>query len=62
MRDLLTWNISLGRWAGVQVRLHVFFVLFAVVALHLASQAPDPQPALWRGSLPGTALGERAGP
>lgn len=33
MRDLLSWNISLGRWAGVQIRLHVFFVLFAVVAL-----------------------------
>jgi len=24
MRDLLSWNVSLGRWAGVQVRLHVF--------------------------------------
>lgn len=33
MRDLLSWNISLGRWAGVQVRLHVFFVLVALVAL-----------------------------
>lgn len=33
MRDLLSWNISLGRWAGVQIRLHVFFILFALVAL-----------------------------
>jgi stage IV sporulation protein FB len=33
MRDLLSWNISLGRWAGVQIRLHVFFLLFALVAL-----------------------------
>jgi stage IV sporulation protein FB len=37
MRDLLSWNLSLGRWAGVQVRLHVFFLLFAVIALHLSS-------------------------
>ncbi len=41
MRDLLTWNISLGRWAGVQVRLHVFFVLFAIVAVHLGSKTND---------------------
>ncbi|HUY35103.1 MAG TPA: site-2 protease family protein [Pirellulales bacterium] len=38
MRDLLSWNLSLGRWAGVQVRLHVFFVLFAVVAVHLSAR------------------------
>ncbi|HVC93180.1 MAG TPA: site-2 protease family protein [Pirellulales bacterium] len=38
MRDLLSWNISLGRWAGVQVRLHVFFVLFALVAAHLSAR------------------------
>lgn len=33
MRDLLSWNLSLGRWAGVRVRLHVFFVIFAILAL-----------------------------
>jgi stage IV sporulation protein FB len=38
MRDLLSWNISLGRWAGVQVRLHVFFVLFAIVTVHLSDR------------------------
>ncbi len=38
MRDLLSWNLSLGRWAGVQVRLHVFFVLFAIVAVHLSAR------------------------
>ncbi len=43
MRDLLSWNLFLGRWAGVQVRLHVFFVLFAVVALQLASQSSEPR-------------------
>jgi stage IV sporulation protein FB len=36
MRDLLGWNLSLGRWAGIQVRVHVFFLLLAVVALQLS--------------------------
>jgi Zn-dependent protease len=39
MRDLLSWNLPLGRWGGVQVRLHFFFILFAVVALHLGHGA-----------------------
>jgi Zn-dependent protease len=39
MRDLLSWNLSLGRWGGVQVRLHVFFLLFAAVALYLSARA-----------------------
>lgn len=38
MRDLLSWNLSLGRWSGVRVRLHVFFLLFVVVALDLAAR------------------------
>lgn len=33
MRELLGWNMNLGRWAGVQVRLHVFFVLLAVATV-----------------------------
>ena len=33
MRDLLSWNISLGRWLGVHVRLHGFFVLLAALLL-----------------------------
>ena len=37
MRDLLSWNLSLGRWGGVQIRVHVFFLLFVLVALHFAS-------------------------
>ena len=41
MRDLLSWNLSLGRWAGVQVRLHVFFVLFIAVALQLGASAGE---------------------
>ena len=39
MRDFLSWNLPLGRWGGVQVRLHFFFILFAVMALHLAHRA-----------------------
>lgn len=53
MRDLLSWNISLGRWFGVPVRLHVFFVLFALVAAHLATGDPAQQ---W-GALAGAGLG-----
>jgi stage IV sporulation protein FB len=30
MTDILTWSINLGRWAGVQVRVHYFLVFFAV--------------------------------
>ncbi|HWA99442.1 MAG TPA: site-2 protease family protein [Pirellulales bacterium] len=36
MRDLLSWNVPLGRWAGVQVRLHVLFLLFALFALNFS--------------------------
>lgn len=30
-----SWSLSLGRWGGVNVRLHVFFVLFGVFTLFL---------------------------
>lgn len=46
MRDFLAWNLSLGRWGGVHVRLHVFFVLLAVLALHLAAA----EGLLWYGA------------
>ena len=36
MRDLLGWNISLGHWGGVHVRVHVFFLLFALLVMHQA--------------------------
>ena len=36
MRDLLGWNLSLGRWAGIRVRLHVFFVLLVVFVINFA--------------------------
>jgi Zn-dependent protease len=38
MRDFASWSVSLGRWRGVQVRLHAFFLLFTVLALYLAFQ------------------------
>lgn len=27
------WSLSLGQWAGIRVRVHIFFLLFAVLAL-----------------------------
>ena len=36
MRDVLTWSLSLGRWGGVHVRLHGFFLLAACYILHAA--------------------------
>jgi Zn-dependent protease len=41
MRDLLSWNLYLGRIGGVQVRLHAFFLAFSIIALHLCAQAND---------------------
>src|SRR6185436_7116482 len=35
------WSLSLGRWAGVTVYVHVFFLLFA--ALALAFTLPEPE-------------------
>lgn len=49
MRDLLSWNLSLGRWGHVQVRLHVFFLLLAAVALHFSSQSNN-DALLWETS------------
>lgn len=38
MRDRFSWNLFLMRIAGVQVRLHVFFLVFAVFAIHYSIQ------------------------
>ncbi|HEX4147208.1 MAG TPA: site-2 protease family protein [Pirellulales bacterium] len=40
MRDLASWSINLGRWRGVHVRIHAFFVGLAVLALYLSSRHP----------------------
>jgi Zn-dependent protease len=44
MRDVLSWSLSLGRWANVQVRLHAFFLLLVVFVLHAATTQAWP---LW---------------
>ena len=32
------WSLSLGRWGGVYVRIHIFFVLFAVFTGYIANE------------------------
>lgn len=54
MRDHSQWSISLGRWGGVQVRLHLFFILFAAFTLYLswvAAQQPPSGEYVWIGGL-----------
>lgn len=41
MGDLAAWSLNLGRWHEVRVRLHVFFLLFAVAALYMASESKE---------------------
>jgi stage IV sporulation protein FB len=36
MREHGNWSVGLGRWGGLHVRLHVFFLLFATVTLYLS--------------------------
>ena len=36
MHDHGSWSLSLGRWAGVNVRLHMFFLLFAAFTFYLS--------------------------
>jgi stage IV sporulation protein FB len=43
MTDILTWSINLGRWSGVQVRVHYFLVFFALGRLLNAVVAPGHQ-------------------
>ncbi len=37
MTDVLTWSIDLGRWFGVQIRVHYFLVFFALGRLLTAA-------------------------
>jgi len=46
MLDRTAWSLSLGHWAGVHVRLHMFFLLFAACALLLKWQFAEPMAAL----------------
>jgi stage IV sporulation protein FB len=43
MTDILTWSINLGRWSGVQIRVHYFFVFFAIGRLLNAVVSRDHQ-------------------
>jgi len=36
MRDQNTWSLRLGHWGDVQVRLHIFFLLFAAISIYLS--------------------------
>jgi len=36
MRDQGIWSVSLGRWYGVQLRVHMFFLVFAAFTLYLS--------------------------
>ena len=36
-----SWSVKLGRWAGVRVRLHVFFLLFALITLPVEFNASN---------------------
>ena len=40
MTDVLSWSIDLGRWFGVQVRIHYFLVFFILSRLLSAALAP----------------------
>jgi stage IV sporulation protein FB len=54
MRDHSQWSVNLGRFRGVQVRLHLFFLLFAAFTLYLswlAGQPPKHDEFVWAGVL-----------
>ena len=40
MREYNLWSISLGRWDGAIVRLHIFFLLFTALTLYLSWLSP----------------------
>ena len=41
MSEQSIWSVGLGRWAGLRVRLHMFFLLFIVFTLFLCSKTKD---------------------
>lgn len=58
MSEQTAWSISLGRWAGVQVRLHAFFFASAIFTLYLAwlhGQSQNDHTLFWLG-LAGTGI------
>ena len=50
MSDHASWSLYLGRWHGIHVRLHMFFLLFSAVALFLVWRAQPPNASVgWSG-------------
>ena len=41
MGDFPAWSLGVGQWQGVRVRVHIFFLLFAVQAIYMASLARE---------------------
>lgn len=41
MHDSYAWSLSLGRWGGIQVRLHALFLLFGVITIFLGTRSSD---------------------
>lgn len=50
MQESTAWSVNLGRWGGVRVRLHAFFLLMGVFAVYLGTRTPDQEMA-WYGLL-----------
>ncbi len=60
MSDPLTWSLSLGRWSGIQVRIHVLLLFFAANRLlddailyykHAPGATPPQEALAWLGLL-----------
>lgn len=50
MHDLQSWSLSLGRWAGVHVRVHVLFLVLAVSVLYFGVRYQDAVMAWYVGT------------
>ncbi|QDU95459.1 site-2 protease family protein [Lignipirellula cremea] len=51
MQDHAMWSLSLGRWGGVQVRVHIFFLLFAALTLLFGWNAAPHAELVWMAAL-----------
>ncbi len=39
MHDIASWSVNLGRWGGLQIRVHALFVLFAIGTFSMSAMA-----------------------
>jgi len=46
MHDQAVWSLFLGRWRGIEFRVHIFFLLFAALTLFLSGLAASANPDL----------------